>query len=241
MDASSGQDQNDRDHQWRQIRLVILSDTHGEHELLPQPLPEGDILIHCGDFCNRGKDIQRFVKWFAAQSSCPHKIVIQGNHDRDRSNSNEINLKSEFATTNVQVLLDETVTCCGLHIHGASWESCEAHDFSRVPLSDIDLLLAHINPHVPELDQHGWRGSKALAKTVLNGRIPLCCSGHVHWARGVAAFQRRSGRCSVFVNASSLKPADMGRELSAPVVIDYDPIERKVLTVDCLEHRAEMK
>src|SRR6266702_2125637 len=35
------------------MRLVLISDTHGLHNRLG-PLPEGDILVHAGDFMNAG-------------------------------------------------------------------------------------------------------------------------------------------------------------------------------------------
>ncbi len=47
-----------------------------------QPLPLGDILIHCGDMTNTGKasEIDDFVRWFASQPHA-HKVMIAGNHD----------------------------------------------------------------------------------------------------------------------------------------------------------------
>jgi hypothetical protein len=50
--------------------------------LFLQPLPPGDILIHCGDMTNTGKasEVDGFVKWFASQPH-PHKVMIAGNHD----------------------------------------------------------------------------------------------------------------------------------------------------------------
>jgi len=35
------------------VRLVLISDTHSRHEDM-HPLPEGDVLIHAGDFTNTG-------------------------------------------------------------------------------------------------------------------------------------------------------------------------------------------
>jgi hypothetical protein len=61
------------------IRVVCISDTHN---LIPQDVPEGDILVHAGDMTSGGsvKEIQRQVDWLA---SLPHKeiVVISGNHD----------------------------------------------------------------------------------------------------------------------------------------------------------------
>jgi len=34
-------------------RIVAISDTHNQHDEIE--LPEGDILVHCGDFTNTGR------------------------------------------------------------------------------------------------------------------------------------------------------------------------------------------
>lgn len=35
------------------MKLVVISDTHGQHDKLT--IPECDVLIHCGDFTPDGK------------------------------------------------------------------------------------------------------------------------------------------------------------------------------------------
>ncbi|KAK4145821.1 Metallo-dependent phosphatase-like protein [Dichotomopilus funicola] len=63
------------------IRVVCLSDTHN---IIPSPdsVPEGDLLIHCGDMTVDGTvgEIQRQVDWLRG---LPHrwKVVVGGNHD----------------------------------------------------------------------------------------------------------------------------------------------------------------
>lgn len=45
------------------LRIVAISDTHG-YEV---PVPEGDILIHCGDFTRTGSmdEIKRFCNYLS--------------------------------------------------------------------------------------------------------------------------------------------------------------------------------
>jgi Icc-related predicted phosphoesterase len=61
-------------------RIVAISDTHGSHFGIE--IPDGDILVHCGDFCSHGtmRDAMDFLRWF---NTHPHstKIFIAGNHD----------------------------------------------------------------------------------------------------------------------------------------------------------------
>jgi predicted phosphodiesterase len=63
------------------IKIVCISDTHGQHAKLQ--MPEGDILIHAGDFMSSGEtitEISAFNSWIGRQ---PHayKVAIAGNHD----------------------------------------------------------------------------------------------------------------------------------------------------------------
>ena len=122
------------------IRLVVISDTHGQHMSLQ--LPPGHILLHCGDFADRGsqEDAAHFVQWISSLPQYPEKFVIPGNHDRTVRNKNrrkqkrhdeednevkssaanedgamnnkKMNLVELFAQADpsVKLLLDETVT-----------------------------------------------------------------------------------------------------------------------------------
>ena len=67
------------------IRFVIISDTHSyESKQMAisttfEDIPDGDVLLHCGDFTNVGKleEVAAFARWF---EKLPHqrKIVIAG-------------------------------------------------------------------------------------------------------------------------------------------------------------------
>ena len=62
-------------------RFVCLSDTHASHASIPF-VPEGDVLVHAGDFSNVGleKDVISFNRWLGELPHA-HKVVIAGNHD----------------------------------------------------------------------------------------------------------------------------------------------------------------
>lgn len=61
--------------------IVTISDTHTHHNEIK--VPDGDIIIHAGDWSYRGTkgEIDSFVNWYA---SLPHpwKVLIAGNHDK---------------------------------------------------------------------------------------------------------------------------------------------------------------
>ena len=62
------------------MRIVAMSDTHEYHNRLQ--VPDGDLLIHAGDFSMRAKhhDLIQFAQWFKALPH-KHKIFVPGNHD----------------------------------------------------------------------------------------------------------------------------------------------------------------
>jgi predicted phosphodiesterase len=65
------------------MRLIVISDTHGLHNRI-DGLPDGDVLIHAGDFMNSGYDVQdilSFNRWLGEQPF-KHRVVCGGNHDR---------------------------------------------------------------------------------------------------------------------------------------------------------------
>jgi len=72
-------------------KIVCISDTHTRHRHLSSKgmgniLPEGDILIHAGDFSNVGGkgDVEDFIEWMMKISPrYTHGVVfIAGNHDK---------------------------------------------------------------------------------------------------------------------------------------------------------------
>ena len=61
------------------VRFVCVSDTHGRHA--EQPLPDGDVLVHSGDFSSfhgncTAETIKEFDDWLGRQPH-KHKIVVR--------------------------------------------------------------------------------------------------------------------------------------------------------------------
>ena len=63
------------------VRFVIVSDTHSKHSQLV--LPEGDVLLHTGDFTKLGtlKEVKKFSNWLGRQGGFKFRVVIAGNHE----------------------------------------------------------------------------------------------------------------------------------------------------------------
>lgn len=155
-------------------RLVCLSDTHTYHHDLS--VPEGDFLIHSGDFTKTGRaqDIISFVRWFASQPH-KHKILVAGNHDLTLDASHyrhtwyrwhkypedEGSIRDYIEREeSIHYLQDSEVTLDGVRIYGSPWQpafggwgfnlprNSEAlkEKWGAVP-EGLDVLVTHSPPY----------------------------------------------------------------------------------------------
>ena len=192
--------------------LVVISDTHGMHQSLV--LPEGDVLIHCGDFSKYGsrEEAERFAEWFEAQEH-PCKILVPGNHDWSFFN-HEDETRSYFEDTHI--LIDQGVELCGMWFWGFPWTmwcgDCayllqpgfnEQLKTNLIP-EEIDVLISHGPPrevldlvHNHEYPEHC--GSEWLRKRVVEIQPDVHVFGHIHEGYG----QEQVGK-TLFVNAAVL-------------------------------------
>jgi Icc-related predicted phosphoesterase len=75
------------------IKFVCISDTHGMHNGID--LPDGDVLIHTGDFTGLGleDEVREFADFLKNKcNKFKHRVVIAGNHELtfDESRNKEI-------------------------------------------------------------------------------------------------------------------------------------------------------
>eukprot|EP01012_Entosiphon_sulcatum_P003705 TRINITY_DN11286_c0_g1_i1.p1 TRINITY_DN11286_c0_g1~~TRINITY_DN11286_c0_g1_i1.p1 ORF type:complete len:283 (+),score=22.61 TRINITY_DN11286_c0_g1_i1:528-1376(+) len=207
-------------------RFVLISDTHGKHESLT--IPEGDVLIHAGDFTDHGQvsQLESFFTWLASVP-CKHKIVIAGNHD--------VTLDSDFyeqkwkrfhktkqsteaacdAVRNCIYLRDSLVEVEGFKIYGSPYQPEFAewafnlprgpalrNKWSLIP-EGTDVLVTHGPPmgHGDLCLFGGYRcGCEDLLKRIEEVRPKLHVFGHVHEGYGITSAE---GLPTLFVNASS--------------------------------------
>jgi len=126
------------------VRFVCVSDTHGRHSELTSKLPEGDVLLHGGDFTMNGElqEVVDFAEWL---QSLPYakKIVIAGNHDlsfdgsysgdRGEVGVDRRSVREAFdkvcggrcdgsAPSGVVYLEDQEYTWRGIRIYGTPWQ-----------------------------------------------------------------------------------------------------------------------
>lgn len=120
-------------------RFVCISDTHATHRRME--VPEGDVLLHCGDITERGdlREILDFNDWLGTLPH-EHKVVIAGNHDIpfDSTIMEQSKQSPRFRAcahipetiwrdwqsvmTNCVYLEDSEIMINGIRIYGSPWQ-----------------------------------------------------------------------------------------------------------------------
>lgn len=205
------------------MRLVLISDTHQRHKHLE--VPSGDVLVHAGDFTNRGEEfeITNFNEWLM-ELPHPYKIVIPGNHDRMFQSAWHFAVNGLL--TEATVLNESGITIDGLKFWGSPWTpyfrnwafNYHAQDADKhwdlIP-DDTDVLITHGPPlGIMDLTSTSqFVGCRTLKNKIDAVKPRLHVFGHIHECGGVL-----DTPTTKFVNASmvdaSMKPT------RAPIVVD---------------------
>lgn len=224
-------------------KIIIISDTHGLHNKIN--IPDGDILIHCGDWTNRGTipEMESFLSWF---TNLPQKtkIFIAGNHSvgldtYPRREKRLALIKSYLARhNNLHYLEHESAIINDIKFFGSpfspTYSSGWAFNVARGPElaakwsdipDDTEILITH-GPGYGMLDfvqDAPWnsgrdlhQGCEELTKRIKQlSKLKLHCAGHLHINEGP---QTAVVNGITFVNASICN--DFHQPINAPVIID---------------------
>lgn len=210
------------------MKLVFISDTHGKHSQLA--IPEGDVLIFCGDMSVRGtlNEVENFSQWLKRQIH-PHKIVIAGNHDfsfEDKSkNAEAIGLIEDASAI---YLNDSGVEIKGIKFWGSpiqpwfyNWafnrmRGLEIKEHWELIPTNTDVLITHGPPFgILDKIKSGERvGCEELLIKVQEIKPRIHAFGHIHESYGT----REQGGIK-FINASNLS-VDY-KKINPPVVIEF--------------------
>lgn len=198
-------------HKYQRVRLVIISDTHNYAGRVGA-LPEGDILVHCGDFTVYGKcaEIEEFASWLDEQTQFKYKIVIAGNHETNPAKAKSILEKHCIW------LDDRAVTVMGLDFYGTTW-GCK---YAKLPTTGVDILLTHKPPtgngdiiHTGES-----RGSETLATAVRAMKPIIHAFGHNHEGFGATCDKH-----TVYINAATCLGGAKSTARRGSIVVDVYP------------------
>lgn len=182
------------------MKLVCISDTHGDH--LQVALPAGDVLVHAGDLTAHGRETETlaFMQWFGAQAFA-YKVCIAGNHDRFMEA--DPGLANRYAKESGVILLNDS----GVDIEGISfWGSpitprffdwsfmrdpgpaIEAH-WKLIP-KHTDVLITHGPPHgiLDQVQRNAQvfehTGCPSLLTKIRAVKPALHLFGHIHEGHG---------------------------------------------------------
>jgi Icc-related predicted phosphoesterase len=103
-------------------RIISISDTHEQHDDVI--VPDGDILIHSGDWTYAGKldAIEKFLIWFVAQPQ-KYKIFCAGNHelglDSGLRRKEKLDLILSYTNKNTHYLENSGVNIEGINFYGS--------------------------------------------------------------------------------------------------------------------------
>lgn len=222
------------------LRIVMISDTHNRHHTMK--IPDGDILIHAGDFSMQGHlpEVSRFNEWLGTLPH-KHKIVIAGNHERtfDTLNPTYNPSTKAWLTNCIYLEHQSTVVSVGpdgpsLKIFGSpyspefmSWAFANKspgqaeNRWKDIP-NDTDIVVVHGPPHGfgDKLVSGKNIGCRELFKRIMEIKPELVVSGHIHCGRGIRTFEGVT-----FVNAACVD--EMYEPTQEALVYDWEFVEEK--------------
>lgn len=190
------------------MKIVCISDTHQAHDKLT--IPEGDVLVHCGDatFTGEFRRVLDFANWMK-ELPHKHKVFVPGNHDFLFQTEPQI-AREIMKERGITLLIDEEAMIDGLRFYGSPWtlkfmnwafmrsEESIADIYRGMP-SRIDVLVTH-GPPMGIRDR--MLGSESLLKAVHWVRPKLHAFGHIH-----ACYGREHHGYTEFVNCAVMNEA----------------------------------
>lgn len=188
------------------MKVVCISDTHGIHrevidgQLHELEVPDGDLLIHAGDFTNAGSlmEFNDFNQWLGTLPH-KHKVFIAGNHDFLFERYPISDIKKLTGGLNAHYLQDSLIHINGIRIYGSPWTPqffewafmMERHDgslkkkWAEIP-EDLDILITHGPPQgiLDETPRGEAAGCYDLLARVLEVKPRYHIFGHIHEGYG---------------------------------------------------------
>jgi len=209
------------------VRIVCISDTHGQHTKLS--VPDGDVLIHAGDFMAFGdtpKEVVDFNQWLGKQPH-RHKVVIAGNHDlmfeRHPGAARELLGNAIYLENSGAEIAGFTIWGSPVQPEFNNWafnvaRGAAIRRYWKMIPANTDVLVTH-GPPFGVLDKahpsSAHVGCEELAKAVEQIKPGLHVFGHIHGGHGLS-----SSKDTQFVNASVVNEAY--RLVHEPQVVEIE-------------------
>jgi|LULS01.1.fsa_nt_gb Icc-related predicted phosphoesterase len=183
------------------MKIIVVSDNHSDYSF---ETPEGDLLIHAGDFSYRGtvSEIITFANWLSEQPH-KHKLFIWGNHELvEADESHYRNLIEE--RSGAICLHNREYEIDGLKFFGSSFtpifgrwaflmdDEQRKRYWENAP-DDVDVLVTHGPPknildvvkgHEVEPGKLEPLGCRHLRDYIERVKPKLMTFGHIHDSAG---------------------------------------------------------
>lgn len=192
------------------MKIVAISDTHNYKPVLP----DGDLLIHCGDITMRGTEKEVFdnIKWLSKQRGAFSRVLlVPGNHDDFFERSPDF-VRKLYQEAGITLLMHESTEIDGIKIFGSPYTP-RFHDWAfnvdrwnmhttwaAIP-TDTNILITHGPPaYILDKCRNGNVGCADLEARIQ--QLPALRAhffGHIHESAGFATINK-----VLFLNASVL-------------------------------------
>ena len=209
------------------MKIVCMSDIHGQYPKFKFKIPDGDVFIFTGDISHNSLEdlnIKMFNK-FLNTLPHKHKIIICGNHDFifEKYDGNEL-----LIGEGIHYLQDSEIVIDGVKFYGSPWQpwfygwafnlmrgKALEEIWAKIP-KDVNVLLTHGAPKgILDMTEQG----DATGCVDLRARLQdlhdlkLHCFGHIHCAYGVDVIEGVT-----FVNASTCN--EQYEPTNSPIVVE---------------------
>ena len=232
------------------IRIVCISDTHSSVENVhpPYKVPDGDILVHAGDFTELGEvdKVKEFNRWLGSLPH-KHKIVVAGNHDTsfdpsvispgkrfyEKLQHPELHQVKSFLT-NCIYLEDASITIEGFKIYGTPWQPLfgRGDRAFQIPHSDVDswekvcskipkdtdILISHAPPL--GIQDANDDGHKCGSEVLLRHVVERVKPKYHIFGHVHESYGTATNGLTTFANAASCRHALPRVAVNPPIVFD---------------------
>ena len=208
------------------MKICAFADIHGQ---FPK-VPKCDVFIIAGDICSIGSHSRfldqmgwlrdTFAPWLES-IDVKHKIIVWGNHDWAPERVPHLMPKLPC-----HVLTDAVLNIDGINFYGSPWQ-LRFHDwafnldepdlkkkYAKIP-EDTHVLISHGPPHGygDKTYSNEFAGSLSLTEAIVDKKINLTITGHIHPAYGQYKINDTSYVFNCSLVDSKYKPATTGFEI----------------------------
>lgn len=194
------------------MKIVCMSDIHGQYSNMDFDIPDGDVFVFTGDISHNSLEELNLAYFNKFLNTLPHKhkVIICGNHDFIFQKKNGVDL---LTAEGVHYLQDSEIVIDGVKFYGSPWQpwfynwafnlqrgKALADVWKKIP-NDVNILLTHGGPKgildmTEQGDATGCEDLRVRLKDL--PELKLHCFGHIHCAYGIEVIEGVT-----FVNAST--------------------------------------